>query len=116
MHAMGLAHEGKVRDARASNPRRPRLIHFLEIKCCESISHITASDAHKKSGLSTMECKTLYRVACYSHGHPTDDLRWKCVYRQALRDTSTFKFVHVALTCEKSRIVMGPPIPPMDTF
>jgi hypothetical protein len=49
-----------VRDARASNPRRPRLIHFLEIKCCESISHITASDAHKKSGLSTMECKTLY--------------------------------------------------------
>jgi hypothetical protein len=59
VHAMGLAHEGKVRDARASNPCRPRLIHFLEIKCCESISHITASDAHKKSGLSTMECKTL---------------------------------------------------------
>jgi hypothetical protein len=60
--AMGLAYGGKVKDARASNPRRPRLIHFLEIKCCESISHITASDAHKKSDLSTIECKTLYRT------------------------------------------------------
>jgi hypothetical protein len=57
-----------------------------------------------------------YRVARPSYGCPTDDLRWKCVYRRTLRDTSTFKFVHVALTCEKSRIVMGPSRLPMNTF
>jgi hypothetical protein len=57
------------------------------------------------------------RVACSSRGYPTDDLRWKCVYRQALRNTdTTFKFVHVALTCEKSRIVMDPSSLPMNTF
>jgi hypothetical protein len=51
-----------------------------------------------------------------SYGYPSDDLRWKGVYRQTLRDTGTFKFVHVALTCEKSKTVMDPSKPPMNTF
>jgi hypothetical protein len=51
-----------------------------------------------------------------SYGYPSDDLRWKGVYRQTLRDTSTFKFIHVALTCEKSRIVIAPSKLPMNTF
>jgi hypothetical protein len=57
-----------------------------------------------------------YRVDRPSYGYPTDDLRWKYVYRRTLCDISTLKFVHLALTCDKSRIVMDPSIPPMNTF
>jgi hypothetical protein len=39
-----------------------------------------------------------------------------CIDKPYATQVSTFMFEHVALTCEKSRIVMAPSIPPMNTF